>query len=67
MAMVLETPSNYGTIDYDGLWKKLIFELFEEFLLFFMHDLYEDIDFAKEPDFLQQELFQEVIQEKKGK
>lgn len=29
--------------------------------------LYEDIDFAKEPDFLQQKLFQEIIQEKKGK
>ncbi|MGM7721406.1 hypothetical protein [Metabacillus sp. Hm71] len=64
---VLEKPQHYGVIDYDGLWKKLIYELFEEFVLFFAADLYEEIDFLKEPEFLQQELFQEFIQEKKGR
>ncbi|WP_299094852.1 hypothetical protein [uncultured Metabacillus sp.] len=64
---VLEKPQQYGVIDYDGLWKKLIYELFEEFVLFFAADLYEEIDFLKEPEFLQQELFQEIIQEKKGR
>ena len=64
---VMEKPSGYGVVDYDGLWKKLIYELFEEFVLFFAPDLYEEIDFLKEPEFLQQELFQEIMQEKKGK
>ena len=63
----MEKPSGYGVVDYDGLWKKLIYELFEEFMLFFAPDLYEEIDFLKEPEFLQQELFQEIMQEKKGK
>lgn len=65
--MVLDGPSEYAVVDYDGLWKKLIYELFEEFILFFAVDLYEAIDFSKEPEFLQQELFQEIIQEKKGR
>jgi hypothetical protein len=64
---ILERPQGYGTVDYDGLWKKLINELFEEFVLFFAADLFEEIDFLREPEFLQQELFQEIIQEKKGK
>ena len=64
---VLERPREYDAVDYDGLWKKLIYELFEEFVLFFAPDLFEGIDFLKEPEFLQQELFQEIIQEKKGK
>ena len=65
---VLEQPPKYGTVvDYDGLWKKLIYELFEEFVLFFAADLYEDVDFSQETEFLQQELFQEIIQEKKGR
>lgn len=65
--IVLEKPNEYVSIDYDGLWKKLINELFEEFVLFFIPELFEDIDFSREPEFLQQELFQELIQEKKGK
>ncbi len=65
--LVLEKPSDYGTVDYDGLWKKLIYELFEEFVLFFAAYLYEEINFLKEPEFLQQELFKEIIQERKGK
>ncbi|MGY0691897.1 hypothetical protein ACW2QC_03785 [Virgibacillus sp. FSP13] len=66
---VLEKPANYQvkTPDYDALWKKLIEELFEEFMLFFGPDLYEQIDFSKTPDFLKQELYKEIIQEKKGR
>ncbi|MBT2692823.1 hypothetical protein [Bacillus sp. ISL-55] len=64
---ILEKPRDYVAVDYDGLWKKLIYELFEEFVLYFLPDLFEDIDFTKEPEFLQQELFKEIIEEKKGK
>lgn len=68
-AFVMEKSSNYGepAVDQDGLWKKVIGELFEDFLLFFAPELYEHVDFTKEPDFLQQELFQEVVDKKKGR
>lgn len=67
-AMIMEKPVIYGrpAVDQDGLWKKVIGELFEDFLLFFVPELHEHIDFIKEPDFLQQELFQEVVDRKKG-
>src|SRR5690625_412324 len=64
--VVQEKPVEYGPRDYDGLWKRIIADLFEEFILFFASDLYEEIDFNQEPDFLQQELFKEIIQGKKG-
>ncbi|WP_251669639.1 MULTISPECIES: hypothetical protein [unclassified Sporosarcina] len=65
----MEKPSDYAerTVDQDGLWKKVIGELFEDFLLFFAPDLYEQVEFTKKPDFLQQELFQEVADRKKGR
>lgn len=65
----MEEPGAYATkaIDQDGLWKKIINELFEDFLIFFVPDLWEQIDFSQEPDFLQQELFQEIIDQKKGR
>jgi hypothetical protein len=66
-SLVCDKPSEYGTIDYDGLWKKLIHDLFEEFVLFIQPNLSEEIDFLKEPEFLQQELFRDIIQEKKGR
>src|SRR5690625_1132825 len=65
--IVQEKPVDYGSPDYDGLWKKVIADLFEEFMLFFAPDLYEEIDFNKAPDFLQQELFKEILQRKKGR
>src|SRR5690625_1159268 len=65
--VVQENPVDYGPPDYDGLWKKIIGDLFEEFILFFAPDLNEEIDFKKAPDFLQQELFKEIIQGKSGK
>jgi hypothetical protein len=64
---VFEETADYSQVDYDGLWKKLIYELFEEFVLFFLPDLFEEIDFTRDPDFLQQELFKEIIDEKKGR
>lgn len=67
-AFVMEKKTTYqkGVIDQDGLWKKVIGDLFEDFLLFFAPNLYEQVDFTKQPDFLQQELFQEVMDNKKG-
>lgn len=64
---VQEKTADYLSPDYDGLWKKIISELFEEFMLFFAPDLNEEIDFKKAPDFLQQELFKEIIKTKKGR
>lgn len=54
-------------VDQDGLWKKIIGELFDDFLLFFTPELYEQINFKQEPIFLDKELFQEVVDEKKGR
>ncbi|WP_186671157.1 Rpn family recombination-promoting nuclease/putative transposase [Sporosarcina sp. BP05] len=68
-ALILEKTSAYkvSNVDQDGLWKKVIADLFEDFLLFFLPDLYEKIDFTKPPDFLQQELFKVIIEKKKGR
>lgn len=54
-------------VDQDGLWKKIIGELFEEFLLFFIPELHAEVDFSIAPEFLDKELFQEVVDEKKGR
>lgn len=54
-------------VDQDGLWKKVIEELFEDFLQFFMPELYDDVDFTHEVEFLDKELYQEVVDEKKGR
>ncbi|MEK5040341.1 Rpn family recombination-promoting nuclease/putative transposase [Sporosarcina sp. FSL K6-3457] len=53
--------------DQDGLWKKVIGDLFEDFLLFFVPELHAQVDFSVEPDFLDKELFQEVVDQKKGR
>lgn len=47
---------NEKRTNYDQLWKEVITELFEEFLLFFSPDLYEQVDFTFPPQFLEQEL-----------
>lgn len=65
--VIQEEKVDYGPPDYDALWKKIIGELFEEFMQFFAPRLHEEIDFKKEPDFLQQELFKEIIKSKKGR
>jgi hypothetical protein len=47
---------NPKVLEYDHLWKDVITDLFEEFLLFFSPDLYEQVDFTSPPQFLEQEL-----------
>lgn len=42
--------------DYDRLWKDIISDLFEEFLLFFAPELYEKVDFSQAPLSREQEL-----------
>lgn len=68
--LVREEKSNYqssGGVDYDGLWKKLIGDLFAELIAFFAPDLYDEIDFSLKPEFLQQELHKLMIEDRKGK
>ena len=43
-------------IDYDGLWKDVIDDFFEDFCMFFAPDVYELIDFSKGYTFIEQEL-----------
>ncbi|WP_342513317.1 Rpn family recombination-promoting nuclease/putative transposase [Sporosarcina sp. FSL K6-1522] len=68
-ALVWEKPAEYKIepVDQDGLWKKVIRELFEDFLLFFSPELHAQVDFSIETEFLQQELFQEIIKDKTGR
>ena len=69
VAWVREEKTQYdgNSMDQDGLWKKVIGELFEDFLLFFAPELHAQVDFSVEPDFLDKELFQEVVDKKKGR
>ncbi|WP_192599125.1 Rpn family recombination-promoting nuclease/putative transposase [Sporosarcina limicola] len=68
-ALVWENSTDYevGNVDQDGLWKKVIGELFEDFLLYFAPDLHAQVDFSEKAEFLQQELFQQIIKDKKGR
>lgn len=43
------------TPDIDGSWKGLITTYFPSFIAFFMPDLYEQVDFTRPPEFLEQE------------
>lgn len=52
--------------NYDHLWKDVITELFEEFLLFFAPELFELADFSTPPEFLEQEL-QTILPESDSK
>lgn len=54
---VLEKPSDYSSgsqVNQDDLWKKIIADLFEDFLLFFIPEFHAEVDFSKPVDFLQQ-------------
>ena len=51
-----ETPEKLPIIDYDGRWKTIIEEQFDDFMAYFMPNLYEQIDFSKEVSFLDKEL-----------
>ena len=43
-------------IDFDGNWKEIIREFFEDFVAFFLPTLYPDVDFEVPPAFLEQEM-----------
>ncbi len=45
-------------IDFDGNWKEIIIEFFEDFIAFFIPDLYPHIDFSRPIEVLEQELIQ---------
>jgi hypothetical protein len=67
--LVLEKPAEYNPEppDYDGLWKKIIGGLFEDFVAFFAPDLHKEIDFTANFDALQTELNREIMKKKGGK
>lgn len=69
LSQVLEKPIDYVQmhVNQDDLWKKVIADLFEDFLLFFLPEFHAEVDFSKPIDFLQQELFKEIIDERKGR
>ena len=68
LLQVLEKPSAYTSqVNQDDLWKKVIADLFEDFLLFFLPEFHKEVDFSKSVDFLQQELFKEIIKDRKGR
>ncbi|MEQ6354060.1 hypothetical protein ABNX05_05470 [Lysinibacillus sp. M3] len=48
MQLVWEKPDLYklSQVNKDNLWKKLIADLFEDFLLFFLPDLHLEVDFS---------------------
>jgi len=43
-------------VDYDGLFKAFVTNSFEDFLLFAIPELYEQVDWQQPPEFLEQEL-----------
>ena len=53
--------------DYDSAWKDIIEEHFEPFLEFFFPHIHKDIDFAKSPEILSNELRRIVPSGKVGK
>lgn len=65
--VIYEKPNNYDPPDYDGLWKRIIEDLFKEFMQFFAPDLHDEIDFTKTPIPLKQEYFKRIIKTNKGK
>lgn len=69
MVLVRDQSSDYEVkqVDQDGLWKKVIGDLFEEFLQFFMPELHAEVDFTQVIEFLEKELYQEIIDQKKGR
>jgi len=66
--MEQEPNSQEPVIDYDGRWKMIIEQLFDDFMAFFMPKLFEEIDFSKGVVFLDKELQKIMPQkERKGK
>ncbi len=58
---------NIVKVSHDELWKGIIEDLFEDFVLFFLPELYEIIDFTKPYEFLDKELSKISIKAKIGK
>ncbi len=48
--------------DYDNPWKKVLEKYFQEFMLFFFRDIYDDIDWEKGYEFMDQE-FQQIVRD----
>ena len=42
--------------DYDSPWKDILEQFFEDFILFFLYDIYHEIDWSRLPEFLDKEL-----------
>lgn len=62
--LVLEDRQPY--VDYDYLWKKMITDLFEDFIQFVIPELYDHVDWSKKPLSLEQELHKISSGIKKG-
>jgi uncharacterized protein Smg (DUF494 family) len=48
--------------DYDNPWKKVLEKYFQEFMQFFFPDIYDDIDWEKGYEFMDQE-FQQIVRD----
>ncbi|MGB1206281.1 MAG: Rpn family recombination-promoting nuclease/putative transposase [Chitinophagales bacterium] len=55
------------TIDYDTQWKMVITVYFEDFIAYFLPDLYKDVDFSYKPEFLDKELHELLSDRLTGK
>ncbi|MCC5637636.1 cytosolic protein [Nostoc sp. CHAB 5844] len=61
--MINENPQT----EYDSPWKQILQLYFQDFMLFFFPQAYEQIDWTKEPEFLDKELEQVVRDAELGK
>lgn len=61
--MVDENPQT----EFDSLWKQILQLYFEDFMLFFFPQAHEQIDWTKQPEFLDKELEQVVRDTELGK
>ena len=57
--------NNEEVHNYDAHWKTIIGYLFEDFVRFFLPQIYHLIDFSKKPISLEQELLKIIKDEKK--
>lgn len=51
-------------VNHDGNWKRVIKELFSDFIAFFLPTLYQDIDWSHPPEYSDKELSQLLAQNK---
>lgn len=64
--LVMEEKKEYTSqVNKDNLWKKVIGELFDEFLLFFLPELHEQVDFTKPIESLDKDLHKIIIDKMK--